>query len=99
MKSAKIALAFDKLTGVYAWDDATRSNLTTLLKGELRRVRALFSDEELKCMFDIQYTFRPPDIAPVKMSAFGSIGRGGDREVEAQTRTREEDGRAIQLVA
>jgi len=43
--------------------------------------------------------FRPPDIAPVKMSAFGSIGRGGDREVEAQTRTREEDGRAIQLVA
>ena len=43
--------------------------------------------------------FRPPDIAPVKMSAFWLFGRGGDREVEAQAGSWEEDGRAIQLFA
>jgi hypothetical protein len=31
----------------------------------------------------IAHNFRPPDIAPVKMSAFWSFGQGGDREVEA----------------
>jgi hypothetical protein len=42
---------------------------------------------------------RPPDIAPGRMSAFSSVGRDVDREVEAQAGSREERGRAIQLVA
>jgi hypothetical protein len=59
----------------------------------------LFSCSLLFRLFYDRSNFRAPDIAPVKMSAFWSIGRGGDGEVEAQTGSREEDGRAIQFVA
>jgi tetratricopeptide (TPR) repeat protein len=43
--------------------------------------------------------FRPPDIGPLKMSAFWLIWRVADGEVQTQEGTREESWGAVQLVA